>query len=100
MIVVSGTITLDPANHDKAVAAMQTLAEATNQEEGCISYGFFSALGEQGSFRVFEEWQDQAAMDEHMASAHMAAFIGGLGDLGVTGSNIIKYEVSGSSKLM
>lgn len=101
MIVVSGTIDLDPAKHDAAVEAMQAVASATTeQEEGNISYQFFADLGDPGRFRVFEEWKDQAAIDAHFASEHMGAFMASMGDLGVTGTDIHRYEVSDKSKLM
>lgn len=100
MIVVSGTIDLDPANRDAAVALTDTLVAATLQEEGCISYGFWLDPHHDGRFRVFEEWKDQAALDAHFAEPHMAVFMEGLGSLGVTGTAINRYVVSESSKLM
>lgn len=100
MIVVSGTITLDPSNHDEAIELMQTLTEATVAEDGNLSYGFFADLDDRGTFRVFEEWRDQAALDNHFGEPHMASFMAGLGELGVTGTSIVKYDVSESSKLM
>ncbi len=100
MIVVSGTIDLDPAKHDAAVEAMKTVAEATASEEGNLSYAFFADLSDPGRFRVFEEWKDQGAIDEHFASEHMGSFMASMGDLGVTGTDIHRYEVTDKSKLM
>lgn len=100
MIVVSGTIELDPSNHDDAAAKMQKLAAATNEEAGCVSYEFFADLSGKGRFRVFEEWQDQAAIDAHFQEPHMQEFLGAMGGLGVTGTDIHKYEVGEKSKLM
>lgn len=100
MIVVSGIIELDPANRDTAVALTDTLVAATLEEEGCISYGFWLDPNDDGRFRVFEEWKDQDALDAHFTEPHMAAFMEGLGSLGVRGTAINKYVVSDSSKLM
>lgn len=100
MIVVSGIIELDPAKHEAAVDAMQAVASATASEEGNLSYEFFADLSAPGRFRVFEEWKDQAAIDAHFASEHMGAFMGAMGDLGVTGTDVQRYEVSDKSKLM
>ena len=100
MIVVSGTIALDPSNHAAAAALMQTLAAETVKEAGNLSYGFYADLVEAGSFRVFEEWKDQESLDSHFSEPHMATFMEGLGALGITGTNVIKYVVSESSKLM
>lgn len=100
MIVVSGIIELDPANRDAVVTLTDTLAAATLEEPGCLSYGFWVDPNNDGRFRVFEEWQDQDAIDTHFATSHMAAFMEGLGSLGVTGTSINRYVVSESSKLM
>lgn len=100
MIVVSGTIDLDPAKHDAAVDAMTTVAEATAGKGGNLSYSFFADLSVPGRFRVFEEWKDQSALDEHLASEHMGAFMASMGDLGVTGTDVHRYEVGDKSKLM
>lgn len=100
MILVSGTIELDPANRDAAVALMDTLVSATLKEEGCISYGFWLDPHSDGRFLAFEEWQDQDALDAHFGTPHMSAFMEGLGSLGVTGTALNRYVVSESSKLM
>lgn len=100
MIIVSGTLTVDPANHDRAADLMTTLAEATNQEEGCVQYAFWADLNVAGNFRVFEEWKDQAAIDAHMATPHMAEFLGAVGGLITGGTGIMRYDVSEATKLM
>lgn len=100
MLIVSGTITLDPANHDKALEAMAPLVEATLAEEGNITYGFWPHPSERGLFRVHEEWADEEALQAHMATPHMAEFMGAMGDLGVTGTELVTHEVASSSRLM
>lgn len=100
MIIVSGIIELDPANHDDAVGHMATLVAATLAEEGCIDYGFWADPAQPGRFRVFEQWKDEDAIGSHFAEPHMAAFMGALGGLGVSGTAIDKHVVSESSKLM
>lgn len=100
MIVVSGFIEVDPTDHAKAAELMRTVAAETAKEEGSISYAFYADLEVEGKFRVFEEWQDQAAIDAHFASDHMATFMASLGELDVKGTSIDRYEVSDKSKLM
>ena len=100
MIVVSGTITLGPDNVDDALAAIAELVPPTLAEEGCISYGFWHSPTEPGCFRVFEEWENQAALDGHFAAPHMAAFLGAMGGFGVTGTEIWRYDGAEKSRLM
>lgn len=100
MLIVSGTISLDPANHDAALAVVAPLVEATLAEEGNITYGFWAHPSEPGEFRIYEEWADQAALDSHMAAPHMAEFLGAMANLGVTGTDVHLHEVTASTKLM
>lgn len=79
---------------------MKTVAEATRTEEGNLEYAFWADLSTSGRFRVFEQWADQAAIDAHFVTPHMAEFMGGIGGLGITETEIIRYEVSDESKLM
>lgn len=100
MLIVSGTISLDPANHDAALAAVGPLVQATLAEEGNITYGFWVHPAELGEFRVYEEWADQAALDAHFATPHMAEFMGAMANLGITSTDVIRHEVTDSTKLM
>lgn len=100
MLIVSGIITMDPSGHDQAVELVGPLVEATLAEEGCITYGFWADPNQPGVFRVYEEWADEDALNTHMGTPHMAEFIVGMGSLPITGTEINKHEVAGSSKLM
>ena len=100
MLVVSGVLTLDPANHDAFAEIGAKLAAASLEEDGCSAYGWWADARTPGVFRVFEEWDDQGALDAHNASTHMAEFMGSIGGVGITGAEIHKYEVNEKSKLM
>ena len=88
MILVSGTIEIDPAHRDTAIRAALEMARATRQEEGCLSYDFWADLERPGVFRVFEEWRDQAALSLHFETPHMARFRESLAQVDVRGRNI------------
>ena len=94
MLVIAGEIEIDPGNRDKAIAAALRMMEETRREAGCISYTFTGDFADHGRFRVFEEWESQAALEAHFASPHMAAFQAAVGGLGVKRVAIQRYEVS------
>lgn len=100
MIIVSGTLTIDPAKIDRAKELTSTLVAATLQEAGCAQYGYWQSLEQPGVIRVFEQWADEDALNTHMGTPHMAEFMGSVGELGITAVDIIRYEVTSSSKLM
>lgn len=99
MIIVSGTLRIDPADIDTAMDLGATMAEASLAEEGCSAYGFWQDPKDPGRVRVFEEWTDQAAIDQHFATPHMAAFMEGLGKLKISEMDLSKYEVSAKGPL-
>ena len=94
MLIVAGSITLDGTKRAAADAAFEKMRAATLKEPGCIEYQAYAERGDPGVVFMFEKWKDQAALDAHFASPHMAEFIGALGGLGVTGMDVKKYEVS------
>lgn len=94
MLVVAGTIEIDPAQRDAAIAAALRVMEETQREPGCISYTFSADLTEPGRFRIFEEWQDEAALHAHFKAPHMAAFQKAVAGLGVRRMAIQRYDVS------
>jgi quinol monooxygenase YgiN len=100
MIVISGILTLDPAKASLALELTTTLCAATREEPGNGAYEYWQDPADAGRWRVFEEWEDDDALNAHMASPHMAAFLGSAGDLGITGIDISRYDVDKKSKFM
>ena len=99
MIVIAGTIRIDTAHESEAVVAAAEMMVETHKEEGCFEYVFSRDLEEAGTFRIFEEWESQEALDLHFASPHMATFQKALGGLGVKDMAIKRYKVSSSGPL-
>jgi quinol monooxygenase YgiN len=100
MIVVSGVLKMDPANHDLFAELAAKMSAASNAEEGIVAYGFYADPQEPGTFRVFEEYVDEGALTSHFGTPHMAEFLGALGTVGLTESGLSRYDVSEKSKLM
>jgi quinol monooxygenase YgiN len=99
MIVVSGTITYEPAHHDGVRAAVLRVAEATRAEDGCITYEFFADLAGPGRMRVFEEWETDEALKTHATQPHMVAFREELSNFTMTSREITRYVVGETSQL-
>jgi quinol monooxygenase YgiN len=93
MVVIAGTITLDPARRDQAIAAVRELMAATRREAGCIAYVFSGSFEDPGCFHLFEEWESQAALDLHFKAPHMAKFQAQVPQLGLRGMQVERYEV-------
>jgi quinol monooxygenase YgiN len=99
MIVISGTITIDPAKRDVAIAAMRDLMAETRKEKGCVTYVMSGDFEDAGCIRLFEEWESQAAIDAHTQAPHMKKFGSQVAQLGFRGMKLERYEVSSKAPL-
>ena len=99
-IIVTGTIDLDPAKRDAAIEAFNEVMTATRAEDGCEHYVFSADITDAGRFYVSEQWASEDAMTSHMASAHLASFMGKMGGFGVTGASLTKWTGAAAEKLM
>lgn len=99
MIIVSGTIIFNAAREAEAVELSAPLVATTRAEPGNLSYGMYLDPTAPGTLQIYEEWQDQAAIDTHVASEHMATFMAGLGAIEVSGVSIMQHEITSSKPL-
>jgi len=99
MLVIAGTVPTKADRHDEVVAAASEMQRATLEEPGCNAYSFAFAVTDPALICIFEEWVDQAALDAHFATPHMAVFRGHLGDLVAGAGTFTKYEIASSGPL-
>ena len=70
---VVATIPASAEAADQVREALKTLAGATRAEEGCVAYDLFESGSVPGTFVTVERWRDQASLDAHMGTPHVAA---------------------------
>ncbi|MCD1591439.1 antibiotic biosynthesis monooxygenase [Qipengyuania citrea] len=74
MVQINGTIRLGRSIDAATRKAIVEMVRASRAEDGCIDYAFASDLADPDTLILFERWRDQAALDAHGKSDHMAAF--------------------------
>ena len=97
MLLLAGTIDIDPTKMQGAEAAAKEMMAETRKEDGCVAYVFSRDLFDPGRFHLFECWASQEALDAHGASPHMAKFRGQMGGPKtpwLKGMNVDRYEVT------
>jgi len=99
MVVIKGEVRLKAESRDAAVGALPALLAATRAEPGCGAYLFLPDLDDPNLVHVFEEWADEAALEAHMGSAHIAEFMAATAGA-VEGATFTRYDVTGSRPLM
>ena len=94
MLVIAGTITIDPAKLEEAKQAATIMMAETHKEPGNAQYVFSGSFSDGGVVHIFEEWESQEALDFHFKTPHMAEFQAKVGSLGVKDMKLKKYEVA------
>ena len=98
VILLTAYIECAPADRETLIEAATTCAVATRKEDGCFEYRFYEDTEQPGKFVFVERWRDQAALDVHFSSPHLAIFQE-ISDPLLTGRRGMIYEVSGGTEL-
>ena len=98
MIIVAGTIDVDPGRREEFLAGRQDTIRASRAESGCIEYVFSADSSDPGRVRVFERWESKDALRAHLAGIQSAPAppAGGVPRLA---TELVQYEVAGSGQL-
>ena len=99
MILIAGTIRIDPTFRTEAIAAMTTMMAETVKEEGCVSYDFSAGLNDEAVFHLFEEWETQEHLEAHFVAPHMAEFRAASAQLGERVAEISRYVATEKAPL-
>ncbi|HEY9234845.1 MULTISPECIES: putative quinol monooxygenase [Phenylobacterium] len=98
-LIIAGTIRVPAENLQALRPHMRAMVEASRAEDGCIQYAYGEDVLEPGLIRVFEAWRDQAALDAHFQSPHIAAWRSRWPALGVDDRRLTLYEVTAERPL-
>jgi quinol monooxygenase YgiN len=75
MIVVVGRVKTDSDKREALVRVGQTVAAASREEPGCISYRLYEDTERENEFVFVEEWESDAALKTHFATPHIRDFM-------------------------
>jgi quinol monooxygenase YgiN len=76
MIVVVGRVQTSPEHREALVRLGQMVASTSRAEAGCLGYRFYEDTERENHFLFVEEWESDAALQQHFATAHIAEFMG------------------------
>lgn len=101
MLIVAGTARFETAEEmEKLLTSGQTMIAETLKEAGCQDYTYSRDITDDRTMRIWELWDDQAALDFHFQTPHMGVFSAALGDAKIESVAVNIYDVSGVRKLM
>jgi quinol monooxygenase YgiN len=99
MILVTGRARVKPEARDRAIEAAARMQEASRAEPGCQDYGFWIAIDDPNEMFIFEHWDDQAALDAHFATPHLAEFAAAISEWIDGTPEITRIEVASAGPM-
>jgi quinol monooxygenase YgiN len=98
-LIIAGTVRVPPENLERFRPHMQAMLAASRAEDGCQAYSYAVDVAEPGLVRVFEAWRDQAALDAHFNTPHMATWRSHWPEFGVSDRRLFAYETASERPL-
>jgi quinol monooxygenase YgiN len=98
-LIIAGTVRMPPANLAALKPHMLAMLAASRAEDGCLTYSYGEDVAEPGLIRIYEAWRDQAAIDAHFKTAHMAAWRAAGAEHGVSDRKLFAYETASERPL-
>jgi quinol monooxygenase YgiN len=98
-LIVAGTFRVPPENAAALAPHMAAMVAASRTEDGCLAYAFARDLTDEGLVHVFELWRDQAALDAHFQTPHMAAWRDARVGLGFHDRDLTRFDVTNARAL-
>jgi quinol monooxygenase YgiN len=80
-IVVVVHFHADEGRGADGLAALGDLSVPTHAEQGCLAFALHTAADDPDHIVLIERWASRAALDEHLATEHLAAFRAGGADI-------------------
>ena len=93
MIKVIATLIAQDDKIDATRDALTALVAPTQAEAGCISYHLYQSTEDPTEFVTVEEWEDQAAIDNHFTTEHIGAALAAAPEILAADPKIISYTL-------
>ena len=81
-----------PGKETELRDALIALLAPTRTEPGCLSYDLHQCPSDPARLLMYETWQDQAAIEAHMVSAHVQKLIPRVDELCAESPQIVVWE--------
>ena len=98
-LIIAGTVRVLPEVLDDFRPHMAAMLDASRAEDGCLEYSYAEDVLDPGLIRVFEAWRDQAALDAHFKTPHMATWRSHWPAFGVSDRRLFAYEIASERQL-
>jgi (4S)-4-hydroxy-5-phosphonooxypentane-2,3-dione isomerase len=74
MLILAVRVTIKAGHEDEVLEPFHKLQEETRREPGCIMYVVQRSRENPRRYLIYEQYNDQAALDAHRASPHFKKY--------------------------
>lgn len=99
MIIVAGTVRIDPSKLAGAREIMERMIKASRAEDGCGAYSYSIDVLDPSVVHVFEMWRDKETLQKHFQMPHLAEWRAAWPSFGITERKLAMYEAGSGSPL-
>src|SRR5688572_13871929 len=100
MLIVAGTITVDPAERDRFLESRrETVAEARKMK-GCLEYAFSADLVDPTCVRLFERWETEEDVAAWLAAHRADREASNEPEVPWVRMDFLKHQVTGTSPVV
>ncbi len=96
MIIIAGTVDVDPERRDAALEAGCPHMEATRAQKGCLHYVWSADLLVPGRIYVYEAWETQEDLAAHLTGPHYLGMRDTIAAHGLRGADVAKFAIERS----
>lgn len=99
MIVAHSEVTVKPASRESAMELLEEMAVRSRAEAGVIDYRVTVDLEDPNTFRIIEQYEDEAAFESHESSNHLEQFQSNLTPCLAEDAELTRFTVTSETTL-
>lgn len=92
-VVIAGTVDVPPEKRDQAIRDAKPLIDEALAEPGCRAYAWTFDPFDPGRIHVFEEWESEQTLADHLRAPSYLNMLAHLGGIGIQAALTRKYRV-------
>jgi quinol monooxygenase YgiN len=95
-VIVTGWIDFEPGDRSEALRHFAAVVAESRREPGCLDYAFLPDPELPGRVRVFEHWDSDASLTEHLTLPHVLRLRSAIAPLTRTGRSMTHHTIAAS----
>jgi quinol monooxygenase YgiN len=94
MLIIAGTITVDPADRDRFLEIRKDTVAKARAMPGCLEYAFSADIVDPACVRLFERWENEENVAAWMAAHKGAQRHSGQPDVPMIRMDFLKHQIT------